>query len=127
MSDNPTIEEAPEVEGTEEPTIEVEEPQVEEETVEEPEVDQGEITEGLQRRLLTALVAADGRLHDPTDFPFDPEFLDDEAGLEKAITDLIETKPHLKKRRVGGDIGAGNRGDAAPEAPNLINIIRSMG
>lgn len=127
MSDNPTIEEAPqieEVETIEEPTAEVEDPQVEENPAEE--VDHGAATEKLQRRLLTALVTADGRLQDPTDFPFDPEFLDDEDGLTKAIDNLIETKPHLKKRRVGGDIGAGNRGDSAPEVPDLINIIRSM-
>lgn len=90
------------------------------------EQDHAATIETLQQRLLTALVEADGRLQDPTDFPFNPDFLDDKDSLTEAIGNLIETKPHLKKRRVGGDIGAGNRGDSAPEVPDLINIIRSM-
>lgn len=107
---------------------------VEEEGVEDPQVEENPAEEDghaatietLQQRLLTALVEADGRLQDPTDFPFNPDFLDDKDSLTEAIGNLIETKPHLKKRRVSGDIGAGNRGNSAPEAPDLINIIRSM-
>lgn len=105
-------------------TVEVEDPQIEENPAEED--DHGATIEALQQRLLTALVEADGRLQDPTDFPFNADFLDDKDSLTEAIGNLIETKPHLKKRRVSGDIGAGNRGNSAPEVPDLINIIRSM-
>lgn len=81
--------------------------------------------DGMSLRLHEALVKLDGRLQDHTDLPFDPDALDADS-IQEAITNLIEKKPHLKKRRVGGDIGAGNRGNTAPETPDLIGIIRGM-
>lgn len=83
--------------------------------------------EALQQRLLTALVKADGRMQDPTDFPFNAEHLDNEEALLEAITELLEAKPHLKKRtnHVTEDIGAGVRGDK-PNDFDLLSVIRSM-
>ncbi|ALC07142.1 hypothetical protein CDES_14085 [Corynebacterium deserti GIMN1.010] len=93
--------------------------------IEEP--DHAATVETLQQRLLTALVKADGRMQDPTDFPFNAEHLDNEESLAEAITKLLEAKPHLKKRtnHVTEDIGAGVRGDK-PNDFDLLSVIRSM-
>lgn len=66
-----------------------------------------EALEPVQARLHTALVAATGRLADPSDLPFDAAHLDDEAALSGAIDALLEAKPHLASRRVSGDVGQG--------------------
>lgn len=79
--------------------------------------------DGLKARLFEALVKADGRLQDATDLPFDEALLD--VGLEDAITELITAKPHLKARRVQGDIGAGKRGSSSDEF-DLLGAIRNM-
>lgn len=60
----------------------------------------------LATRLHAALVAADGRLQDPTDLPFDEAHLDGD-NLTTAIDELLIHKPHLKVRRVVGDVGQG--------------------
>ncbi|WP_345313893.1 hypothetical protein [Gordonia alkaliphila] len=74
----------------------------------------------LAQRLHTALVAADGRLQDPTDLAFDPSHLDDD-NLTAAIDDLIERKPHLAARRIVGDVGQGATTTAG--AVNLLGIL----
>lgn len=61
----------------------------------------------LATRLHTALVAATGRLADPTDLPFNEAHLDDEDTLAAALDDLLARKPHLAARKVTGDIGQG--------------------
>lgn len=77
------------------------------------------------QRLHEQLVKADGRLQDPTDLPFDENHLADPDALAAAVEELITAKPHLKARRATGDIGAGNRGDAAGKKPfDLIGHIR---
>lgn len=79
----------------------------------------------LAQRLHTALVAATGRMADPTDLPYDATHLDDEDALTTAIDELLAKKPHLATRRPFGDVGQGQRG-AASEAPvNLADILRS--
>lgn len=120
-------------------TVETEAPDTEaEETVETPETDQPdtfprdyveqlrresaehrtsarearEALEPVQARLHTALVAATGRLADPSDLPFDVAHLDDEAALSGAIDALLEAKPHLGSRRVSGDVGQGVGGSS---------------
>lgn len=80
----------------------------------------------LARRLHAALVAADGRLADPTDLPFDLAHLDDDEALTRAIADLVDTKPHLKARRIAGDIGAGYRGDSPAPRVDLLQIMKGM-
>lgn len=78
----------------------------------------------LAARLHTALVAATGRMADPTDLPFNAEHLDDEQSLTDAIDELLGRKPHLANRRPFGDIGQGNRGKTS-EPVNLADILRS--
>lgn len=77
----------------------------------------------LQERLFSALVAATGRLADPTDLPFDAALLD-ETALTTAIDDLLAKKPHLASRRVVGDIGQGG-GASAPEQGLLLGMMNA--
>ncbi len=72
--------------------------------------------DALAHRLHTALVAATGRLADPTDLPFTEELLDDdglvdETKVRTAVEDLIKRKPHLAARRPTGDVGQGARSE----------------
>ncbi|OBC08991.1 hypothetical protein A5784_06335 [Mycobacterium sp. 852013-50091_SCH5140682] len=62
----------------------------------------------LRHRLHDALVKLDGRLADPTDLTYSDENLDD---IARAITDLIERKPHLA-RKPRGDVGQGVRSES---------------
>lgn len=78
----------------------------------------------LAARLHTALVAATGRMADPTDLSFDSAHLDDEQALANAIDELLTRKPHLASRRPFGDVGQGNRGGTV-EPVNLADILRS--
>lgn len=78
----------------------------------------------LEQRLHTALVAATGRLADPTDLPFDVEHLDDPDALTAAIDELVERKPHLKTRRLSGDVGQGAGGAKAGDV-NLADLLRA--
>lgn len=61
----------------------------------------------LAERLHRSIVAATGRLADPTDLPFDAGHLDDEDALTAAVDDLLARKPHLASRRPAGDVGQG--------------------
>lgn len=63
--------------------------------------------DALAERLHTSLVAATGRLQDPSDLPFDQTHLDDTEALTAAVEDLLARKPHLASRRPAGDIGQG--------------------
>lgn len=64
-------------------------------------------TTELEQRLHAALVAATGRLTDPSDLEFDPVHLDDEDALSAALDELLTRKPHLASRRPRGDVGQG--------------------
>ncbi|ANE80283.1 hypothetical protein A7U43_14060 [Mycobacterium adipatum] len=81
-------------------------------------------TDALAQRLHNSLVAATGRLADPTDLPFDAAHLDDADALESAIDELLTRKPHLASRRLNGDIGQGNRGGTS-EPVNLADMLRA--
>lgn len=61
----------------------------------------------LAERLHGALVAATGRLADPTDLAFDDSHIDDPEALTTALDDLLTRKPHLASRRLVGDVGQG--------------------
>lgn len=61
----------------------------------------------LAARLHTQLVAANGRLADPSDLPFDEAHLEDADALNAAVDDLLARKPHLASRRPVGDVGQG--------------------
>lgn len=78
----------------------------------------------LAHRLHRALVAADGRLADPTDLEFDDEHLEDADTLSEAIDGLLETKPHLAARKPAGDIGQGAAGPNAGTV-DLAGLLRA--
>jgi hypothetical protein len=79
--------------------------------------------DALAQRLHTVLVAASGRLADPTDLPFDEEHLTDEAKLTAAIDELLTRKPHLESRTPRGEIGQGARGTTV-EPVDLAAMLR---
>lgn len=78
----------------------------------------------LAARLGTELVRATGRLADPTDLPFDPAFLTDDAALDTALDDLLKRKPYLAARRVSGDINQGRPDEATPAPFSLLAALR---
>lgn len=77
----------------------------------------------LAHRLHTALVAATGRLADPSDLPYDENHLTDPDALTAAVDDLLTRKPHLAPRRPRGDVGQGV--GAAGQTVDLAGILRS--
>lgn len=85
--------------------------------------EQAATADTLAQRLHTALVAATGKLADPSDLKFDTVHLDDEDALTAAIDDLLTAKPHLRSRRPFGDIGQGAA--RSSEAVDLAGILRS--
>ena len=76
----------------------------------------------LAARLHTALVAATGRLADPSDLPFEESRLDDAEALTTAIDELLARKPHLASRRVTGDVGQG--ASASADTVDLAGMLR---
>lgn len=74
----------------------------------------------VQSELFHARVAATGKLADPSDMPVDVELL--AGGLDDAIDELLQAKPHLKARAFG-DIRQGERGERA--AVSLADILRT--
>lgn len=74
----------------------------------------------VQSELFHARVAATGKLADPSDMPVDVELL--AGGLDDAIDELLQAKPHLKARTFG-DIRQGERGERA--AVSLADILRT--
>ncbi|QNK54290.1 hypothetical protein H7F30_12230 [Dermacoccus sp. PAMC28757] len=76
----------------------------------------------LAARLHTALVAATGRLADPSDLEFDDAHLDDADALNAAVDELLARKPHLASRRPVGSIGQG--ATAPADSVSLAGILR---
>ena len=74
-------------------------------------------------RLHTALVAATGRLADPSDLPFDEAHLEDADALSAAVDALVAVKPHLASRRPFGAIGQG--ATPTPAGVDLAGILRA--
>lgn len=74
-------------------------------------------------RLHTALVAATGRLADPTDLPFDDAHLSDPDALTAAVDALLQAKPHLASRKPTGDIGQGV--SAASDSFSLSALLKT--
>jgi len=77
----------------------------------------------LAERLHGALVAATGRLADPTDLPYDEAHLDDEDALAAAVDELLARKPHLASRRPTGDVGQGAA--SSGDSVDLAGILRA--
>ncbi|MFV8237458.1 MULTISPECIES: hypothetical protein [Mycobacteroides] len=76
------------------------------------------------QRLHTELVRQTGKLADPTDLPFDENHLSDPDALVAAVDALIEAKPHLKARKVTGNVGQGVR-DIATAEPSILGLLNS--
>lgn len=79
----------------------------------------------LARQLFTAKVMASGKLADATDLEYNAELLDDDDALAAAIDALTESKPHLKARKVTGDVGQGDRGKPE-EAFSLLKALKGL-
>lgn len=77
----------------------------------------------LAERLHVALVAATGRLADPSDLTFDETHLTDETALTTALDDLLTRKPHLVSRKPSGDVGQGAQGSDV--GFDLADLLRS--
>ncbi|QSN54727.1 hypothetical protein I3U39_10015 [Mycobacteroides abscessus subsp. abscessus] len=75
-------------------------------------------------RLHTELVRQTGKLADPTDLPFDENHLSDPDALVAAVDALIAAQPHLKARKVTGNIGQGVR-DTATAEPSILGLLNS--
>ncbi|WP_199254449.1 hypothetical protein [Mycolicibacterium mengxianglii] len=75
------------------------------------------------QRLHTQMVAATGRLADPTDLEFNEDHLDDPDALAAAVDELLARKPHLASRRPTGDVGQGRRGSAS-EPFSLLGLLK---
>lgn len=80
-------------------------------------------SDDLARRLHVALVAATGKLADPSDLPFDEAHLEDTDALTAALDELVTRKPHLASRKPAGDIGQGVSSE--PSIVNLARILRA--
>lgn len=80
-------------------------------------------TDELAKRLHTSLVAATGRLADPSDLPYDEAHLDDEEALTAAVDALLASKPHLASRKPMGDVGQGASGDG--NVVGLAGLLRA--
>lgn len=76
----------------------------------------------LAQRLHVALVAQTGKLADPTDLEFDEAHLEDPEKLAAAVDELLARKPHLRARRVAGDVGQGNRGKGS----GTVDLVEAM-
>lgn len=102
----------------------VQAPADEDTAADDDEVIPGVYVEELRGRLFTALVAADGRLADPTDMPYSADLVDDPAALEAAITARLDANPRLGKHAATGDVGAGARGESVDSGTDIIELIR---
>lgn len=79
--------------------------------------------DALAARLHTALVAATGRLADPTDLTYDEAHLTDDDALTAAVDALLVRKPHLAARTPRGDVGQG--ATEAGGTVSLAGLLRS--
>lgn len=84
-------------------------------------------TDLLSQRLVTAIVAKIGTLHDATDLPFAESLLDDDGMLDEqkineAVRELAITKPHLVRIRPSGDVGQGS--SSTQPSTTLLDVIQ---
>lgn len=77
----------------------------------------------LAHRLHAALVAATGRLADPSDLVFDEAHIGHEDALNTALDELLAAKPHLASRRPRGDVAQG--AITSDDTVDLAGILRS--
>lgn len=77
----------------------------------------------LAQRLHVALVAATGRLADPSDLEYSDDTLSDPEALTAALDDLLERKPHLASRTPRGSVGQGAAADSGHV--DLAGLLRA--
>lgn len=81
--------------------------------------------DGLRRALHSERVAALGILADPADLPYTAEYLDAEPDeLRDAAEALVRERPHLRTRRVSGDVGQHAAGSDAAGL-SLLGLLRA--
>ena len=81
--------------------------------------------EQLRNDLHLALVELDGRLAVPSDLPpLEGDNALDRTAIAAAIDQLLEARPRLAARALGGDIGQGARG-ARGKTVDLIELMRN--
>lgn len=80
-------------------------------------------TDELAQRLHTSLVAATGRLADPSDLEYSEAHLDDEEALTAAVDELLARKPHLGARKPRGDVGQG--ASRSGDSVDLAGLLRA--
>lgn len=61
--------------------------------------------EEVQRALFSERVQRLDLLVNPEELPYNPALLDSTEELTAAVEQLLESKPYLRKRKAGGDIG----------------------
>ena len=61
--------------------------------------------EEVQRALFSERVQRLDLLVNPEELPYNPALLDSPEELTAAVEQLLESKPYLRKRKAGGDIG----------------------
>jgi hypothetical protein len=76
----------------------------------------------LSRALFTARAGATGTLADPSDLEYNAELLEDAGALAEAIETLTTAKPHLRARKLGGNVGQGVTGDQAAPTSLLAKL-----
>lgn len=83
-----------------------------------------ETAEQLGRELYRLRVESLGILADPDDLPYDADLLGDTERLREAAEQLAQSKPHLRARRAGGNIGQHEHG-AAGDGFSLLGALRA--
>lgn len=82
------------------------------------EAERDELAESLWRERVAAL----GVLADPEDLPYDPEALHDADRLRELADELLESKPHLRSRRIRYRAGQGEGTPA--DGVSLAGLLR---
>ena len=77
----------------------------------------------LQRQLFTERLQRLDLVVDVDAVPYDAELLDDEAALVEHVEQLLESKPYLRKRQLGGDIGQHTSNDN-PKPVSLLGMMK---
>lgn len=82
------------------------------------EAERDELAEALWRERVAAL----GVLADPEDLPYDPDALHDPDRLRELADELLESKPHLRSRRIRYRAG---QGEGTPsDGVSLAGLLR---
>lgn len=80
--------------------------------------------ETLQRQLFKEKLQRLDLVVDTDAVPYDPDLLDDDSDLSAAVETLLESKPYLRKRNVGGNIGQHTSNDSTT-AVSLLSTLRN--